>query len=68
VSESQRCSYDTGSMYGCQPACDKAATTVVTYRNGSSGPLRAAVCDRHTGPMQGRAYPGVISVERLTAR
>lgn len=60
------CSYDSGSMYGCEPVCSAPAVAVVVYSNGTSGPFRAPVCAHHESPMRGRAYPGLIIVERTT--
>lgn len=60
-----KCDYDSGSMYGNVPLCDREATVAITYRNGSTGPLTAAVCDRHNLATQGRAYPGVEAVTIL---
>lgn len=52
------CDYDTGSMYGCRPACSAQAThTVVQARSGGYGPFTYRVCRRHVRPMEGRLYP-----------
>ena len=59
------CEWDTGSMYGCRPACDAWPVWAVTYHNGSSGPTGADLCDRHRKPTEGRAYPGHESTERV---
>lgn len=51
------CEYDTGSEFGCQPVCSSRATVHLTYRNGSYGPFRVALCSEHVRPMRGRVYP-----------
>jgi hypothetical protein len=68
IPDTDRCGYDSGSMYGCYPVCDGQATHVVVYRNGTSGPFRAPVCPRHLQSMKGRAYPGLIETVALASR
>lgn len=58
------CTYDTGSMYGCEPVCDAAATHVVEYRNGTYRG-RALVCAAHVRASENRAYPGHIATRAL---
>lgn len=59
------CEYDTGSATGCQPACSSRATMVGTYRNGSYGPFRVALCADHVRPMGSRVYPSPLDVVAL---
>lgn len=55
------CAYDTGSMYGCEPACSRPATLSFTYDGRYTLPL----CKAHEGPMRGRAYPYTVEVSPL---
>jgi len=45
------CTWDTGAMYGCTPACVEPATVLVRYRKDSYPVGRpyfeAPACDRH---------------------
>lgn len=52
------CTYDTGSMYGNAPACDRPADVIVTQaRSGGYGPFTSPVCKRHQAATENRAYP-----------
>lgn len=59
------CDYDSGAATGCQPLCDDPARWEITYRNGSSGPLTARVCDWHKPRTLNRLYPTVGTVVEL---
>jgi hypothetical protein len=59
------CDYDTGSMVSCDRACNRPATHVVCYRNGSYGPFSTPVCRRHRLAMQGRVDAGHIETRAL---
>lgn len=61
-----RCRYDTGSMYGCKPACTAAADVVLTYA-GYGGTYTAPLCHGHVGPMQARLYPVPGTVSAIAA-
>jgi hypothetical protein len=47
-------------MHGCDPLCNRPATHVVTYRNGTCGPFGAEICGEHYRAMRARAHPGLI--------
>lgn len=58
------CQYDTGSMYGCEPACSKPATAVLTYGpTGMGASHRVTLCASHVSPMRARTYPYSVTVE-----
>jgi hypothetical protein len=44
-------------MHGCDPLCNRPATHVVTYRNGTCGPFGAEICGEHYRAMRARAHP-----------
>jgi hypothetical protein len=56
-----RCQYDTGSRFGNRPACDREATGVHQYWNGSYGPFEIRLCDYHVKPTQARVYPSYLA-------
>ena len=58
------CEYDSGSMYGCVPLCDRRSEYVVTYHNGSY-PGKISVCKAHLNATKGRVYPGLDAVEPI---
>ena len=58
------CEYDSGSATGCQPLCDKPATHLVTYRNGSYK-VESEVCQRHVRFTVARAYPSATTTTAL---
>jgi hypothetical protein len=54
VKPSTSCQYDSGSMTGCRPLCDRPATVRGSYANGSYGPFLVDLCDRHVLPFRAR--------------
>lgn len=50
------CDFDTGSMYGNRPVCDRPAQWTVTYRSCGDR-LVSHVCARHLRAEVGRVYP-----------
>lgn len=61
---STQCQYDTGSMYGCQPACSQASTGVFVYRVPCYGEFKVNLYDRHVQSMAGRVFPSRWVFER----
>lgn len=53
------CDYDSGTMTGCRPLCDRPAEYVGTYSNGTT-PAVARVCADHRRPTEDRAYPSRV--------
>jgi hypothetical protein len=55
------CDYDTGSMFGCYPACQAPAEFIVCYRSmvdSRFGPrIETAVCAQHVRAMENRVHP-----------
>jgi len=60
-----KCEHDSGSMTGFAPLCAGPATHLVTYHDGSSGPIRIMVCARHVHVAEARAFPGHDSTVAL---
>lgn len=60
------CQYDSGSMYGNVPICDRVATVAITYQFGHYGPRTVHVCDKHVRATRGRVFPDPILSERPT--
>lgn len=58
------CSWDTGSMTGCEPACWSPPVAVIVY-DGYRGPYRAPVCARHQRPTLARIQPATYRVEEI---
>lgn len=56
-----RCTADSGSMTGCRPVCDAAATRTVTHW-GYGGPYVYLLCERHAGQAAARHYPDRVDV------
>lgn len=54
------CTWDTGSMYGCQPACDSPAQLEVTH-TGYRGPYVGRFCARHARLVSARVYPDTVT-------
>ena len=61
-----QCDYDSGSMYGNRPLCDKPSTHRVTYRVPCYGSSTSYVCERHVTPTLGRLYPYETIVRELS--
>lgn len=54
----KQCTYDSGSMTGCQPLCDKPATYVVIKRACGGYPeLALPRCAKHVAATQNKLYP-----------
>lgn len=58
------CTYDTGSMYGCEPACSRLASVVITY-SGHGGPHRAPVCAQHRAATLSRIHPATYTEKEI---
>lgn len=56
-----KCQYDTGSMYGCQPACSAPVTVTATYQPPCYPPITMLLCARHISPMAGRVHPATLT-------
>jgi hypothetical protein len=67
LKQAVKCKMDSGSMYGNVPMCDREAKYIVTYHNGTYGPFSTPVCEEHLNAVRGAAYPGVDSVEPISA-
>lgn len=60
---SQTCEYDTGSMYGCKPACELPATVEFSYTVPCYGKFITRLCRHHVLPMAGRVSPSTYSTK-----
>lgn len=62
------CEYDTGSMYGCLPACDKPSSVRLTYKSPCYPVASLELCSRHVDPMRARLYPyRIVAVEPVSS-
>jgi hypothetical protein len=59
-----RCEYDSGSMPGNRPLCDRPADVRVAYSNGSYS-LTVDVCKQHLASTEARVYPSRAEVTEL---
>ena len=57
-----KCGYDSGSMTGNRPLCDRASVADITYDVPCYGQFVAHVCERHKDATLGRIYPYSYSV------
>jgi hypothetical protein len=69
TTKTSTCTWDTGAMYDCAPACSQPATKVVRYRRDSYPIGRpyfeALACTRHARTMEAYAESGWVDTVPL---